>query len=529
MSETTTLDVSQYARLWRGLWWAQHVTMLLALVIGGSLLILAAGQLDALVEAMLRDITGYGSSSIDDALKDSTKKGALTDVAAIYWMAHSALEHSRGSMEAIMVASVVLIGTYVFGCGTFRLRLLTVGLVALAAIAVISGSGLVRVVSAGVLVPGYDPDGGPVQKLADQYAGVICFFILVISLLLLIVQGVLALRLWRHRLRRDLPPTHQMTRSFGVNLAIPQFRIAIMSPAGVTVHLGVLVVLGALLWWFAKWIGQSLVLGLIGLLLLLIWVVFLPMMMVHRGLTGEAVVRYQDFAEMATAGGQSFGLIVLAAVLVAARAVWRMGTRLNLRRRDQIILKDKPPVLLLRSFADDIASIPPNALVPRLFWRRKRLEEMIGKELTQAGPFVAIGKPGERLPQIGAHRLYVAESEWQELVKSYIARSQPIILIAGKTAWVQWELTNILALGRVAELLIVFPRIGNSERAERWQNLKSAFLGTPWSAAADTIDVAGALAIFVCGEGFVAITSRGARESDYQSALRVATYLMARA
>jgi hypothetical protein len=35
------------------------------------------------------------------------------------------------------------------------------------------------------------------------------------------------------------------------------------------------------------------------------------------------------------------------------------------------------------------------------------LEETIGAELARAGPFVAIGKPGERLPQIGAHRLYV--------------------------------------------------------------------------------------------------------------------------
>jgi hypothetical protein len=250
--------------------------------------------------------------------------------------------------------------------------------------------------------------------------------------------------------------------------------------------------------------------------------------MVHRALTGETVARYADVADIITYGTQSARLVVLAAVLVAARSIWRLGTRFNLRRRDQIILTDKPPVLLLRSFVDDVAGIPPNALFPRLFWRPKRLEETIGEELTRAGPFVAIGKPGERLPQIGAHRLYVADSQWQELVKSYIARSQWIILIAGKTMWVQWELADIVAQRRVGQLLIVFPRIADKDRAERWENLKPVFGGTEWSAAADTVDIAGALAIFMRDQSFVVIRSRRAHESDYELALRVAAYLMDR-
>jgi hypothetical protein len=39
-------------------------------------------------------------------------------------------------------------------------------------------------------------------------------------------------------------------------------------------------------------------------------------------------------------------------------------------------------------------------------------------------------------------------------------------------------------------------------------------------------DIAGALAVFVRGEGFVVVRSRAAHESDYESALRVATFLM---
>src|SRR4051794_1892866 len=421
MSETTTLDVSQYARLWRRLWWAQRVGMPLALAIGGILIAIAgfyvAGRLDALAHALISEITGYGS--IEDALKDPAKHDALMNVAACYLMVRSAVEHAPVSMATVATACIVLVGAYLFGFGTFRLRPVIVGLLALVVVAIVSGAGLVKLVGAGALAEGYNPDTGRVQRLADAAAAVICFVVVALSLLLLMAQGVLAFRLWRHRLRRDLPPTRQITQSYGINLAFPQFRTLTMSPWGIIIHLGVLVVLGVLLWSFSESVGYTLAFAPVYLLLLFIWLLFLPLLMVHRALPGETVARYADVVDIIAYGTQSARLVVLAAVLVAARSIWRLGTRFNLRHRDRIILTDKPPVLLLRSFVDDVAGIPPNALFPRLFGRPKRLEETIGEELTRAGPFVAIGKPGERLPQMGAHRLYVADSQWQELVSSY--------------------------------------------------------------------------------------------------------------
>jgi len=219
-------------------------------------------------------------------------------------------------------------------------------------------------------------------------------------------------------------------------------------------------------------------------------------------------------------------LLLLIGVLLLVRSLWRVGKRLNLRHRNEIILRDKPPVLLLRSFTDDVAGISPNMLIPRLFRRRKRLEETIGEQLTGTGPFVAIGRPGERLPQLGANRLYLADSEWQRVVESYIARSDLIIVIAGKTHWVRWELANVLKQDRIAALLIVFPRITEADRNERWQNLKAAFCDTSWSAAMERVDIARALAVFIAADrGIVVVKSRKANQSDYETALRVATYL----
>jgi hypothetical protein len=523
MAETTTLDVSQYARLWRSVWWAQHLVMLLALVVGSVLLgasaLYLAGGLETFANFLIRDTMRQGL----DAAKQEVE---LMYIAVFYWIARGVARDAPATVGSIIATSAVLIATYALGCRTFRLRLLIVHLVALAALAIVLWIAVAQMARAGVHTPEYDPAGGRVERFADQMLATMCVLVLLPALVLLTVQGVLAWRLWRHRLRPELAPTHRMTRSFSRNLAIQRFRMP--SPAGVAIHLGLFTVLGALAWWFSAWVGQTLAYGPISLLALLIWLVFFPMLLVYRASIGEIVVRDGDFAHMVPITQQSGRLAIIAVVLIAVRAIWRVGTRFNLRQRDAIILKDKPPVLLLRSFVDDVAGIPPSALIPRLLWRRKRLEETIGAELTRAGPFVAIGKPGERLPQLGAHRLYVGDADWQNVVTSYITRAEPIILIAGTTTWVSWELANIVALGRMNRLLIVFPRSTDAERTARWQNLKLALDGTPWSMAADAIDITGVLAVFMQAEGFVVIRSRAAHESDYQAALRVATYLMRR-
>ena len=369
MAETTTLDVSRYARLWRSVWWAQHLVMLFALVVGSILLGASAlyltGGLETFANFLIRDTMRQGL----DAAKQEDE---LMYIAVFYWIARGVVRDTPATVTLVIAASAIVVTTYALGCRTFRLRLLIVHLVALAALAIVFWIAVAQMARAGVHTPEYDPAGGRVERFADQMLATMCVLVLLPALVLLTVQGVLAWRLWRHRLRPDLAPTHRMTRSFGHSLAIRRFRMP--SPAGVAIHLGLLGVLGALVWWFSAWVGQTLAHGPFDLLALLIWLVFFPMLMVYRAFIGEIVVRNDDFADIIPIAQRSGRLVIIAVVLIAARAVWRVGTRFNLRQRDHIILKDKPPVLLLRSFVDDVAGIPPNALIPRLLWRRKRLE-----------------------------------------------------------------------------------------------------------------------------------------------------------
>ena len=62
----------------------------------------------------------------------------------------------------------------------------------------------------------------------------------------------------------------------------------------------------------------------------------------------------------------------------------------------------------------------------------------------QIGPFVAIGKPGEPLPELGAARLYVSDDEWQSKVETLLSKSRLIIMRLGKTPGFWWEFERLM-------------------------------------------------------------------------------------
>ena len=457
---------------------------------------------------------------------EAERQYVLAFFAAEFRLARESVGPGLPWAATLVAAFLFELVVYLRGCGRFRLRLLSsslAGLIVLAAVGLLGlGYGLNLAAEGG----GFAPEHIKAQMLLYPYILIIVLSALVIcfvSLVLLALRGIAIVLLWRHRLRPELAPTQRMTRSLGSNLKIPQFAWPRLSLAGFALHACIVLVLLT----FGEWIVGSLIWGSVALFM----VVFVTPLQLLENLfnffTGSPFDFAKTWAFFLFFFKELAQLLPPIGVLLLARALWRVGKRLNLRRRNEIILRDKPPVLLLRSFTDDVVGIPPNALIPRLIRRRKRLEETIGEQLTGAGPFVAIGRPGERLPQLGASRFYLDDSEWQAIVEAFIARSELIIMIAGKTQWIQWELANVLKLDRLAALLIVFPRITEADRNERWQNLKAAFGDSSWSAAMESVDIARALAVFIAADrGIVMVKSRNANQSDYEAALRVATYLM---
>jgi hypothetical protein len=129
----------------------------------------------------------------------------------------------------------------------------------------------------------------------------------------------------------------------------------------------------------------------------------------------------------------------------------------------------RPPILLLRSFADDLMHIKGGARSSdRADLRREGMtfERVIEQQLTPFGPVVAIGRPREALAPLGAARDYVGDETWQGEVETRIRDASVVVLILGQSAGLTWEMSRVAALGQLHKLLVVFPPV--DDLAARW-------------------------------------------------------------
>ena len=135
-------------------------------------------------------------------------------------------------------------------------------------------------------------------------------------------------------------------------------------------------------------------------------------------------------------------------------------------------------VLLLRSFNDDNmkAYFPISYkchLLRRLVWPRERFENIIAftSDLFFEGNLIAIGRPGEAYPQLGALRTYVDDGIWKNEVVRSATRVQKIILIAGSTQGLGWEISKMKQLDLLNKTLMIIPPLNEIESEKRVEQL----------------------------------------------------------
>lgn len=159
---------------------------------------------------------------------------------------------------------------------------------------------------------------------------------------------------------------------------------------------------------------------------------------------------------------QSANRLVQYGVLPIVWGLLALGRRL--RARDalkELEVDPREPIIYLRSFGDDLAPVP-------LSQTGKTIESQLIHKLRKHGPVLAIGTPAEKLPPLGAARLYVSHAEWQEVVKQLTSSAQLVVLRAGSTRGFFWELRHVrdeLAPEKV--VLFVPPGIDYDEFRER--------------------------------------------------------------
>jgi hypothetical protein len=178
----------------------------------------------------------------------------------------------------------------------------------------------------------------------------------------------------------------------------------------------------------------------------------------------------------ATKMGLLAGLALMPFALAGSRLMQRARRTLALRGPEVRAKDRRPPVLLVRSFADDMLELQPRLeYFGRLFRKRVTLEEFVAGRVMSLGPVVAIGKPNEGLSPLGAAREYVFGPGWQARVSSLLDECSWVIGILGGTEGLQWEYEQIVQRSLTRRFIVVVPPATPEVFQERWDILQKAF------------------------------------------------------
>lgn len=227
----------------------------------------------------------------------------------------------------------------------------------------------------------------------------------------------------------------------------------------------------------------------------------------------------------------AIGLAVLAgAVVLLGR--WIFTIRPARRRIQQsrapfayeVLADDKRlPIVVLRSFRSEsevTSGVPPF---------RQRIEEVIVSTVRPYGPVIAIGAPEDELPELGAARAYVpGDNEWTKVALEWIRSARMIVMIAGETPGLAWELERIIEHGQVHKLLVVCPRprifgptVPREARAPfRFAQRINRAIGSAQPLMAEDLD--GVIAMFPGNEGVVLLRDDGNVARSYRLAVETA-------
>lgn len=168
------------------------------------------------------------------------------------------------------------------------------------------------------------------------------------------------------------------------------------------------------------------------------------------------------FAVVAVQGVDALGVGAVLVLVVGASALVFLGIRLFLRAKRfdappaaSVLSDDKrAPVLYLRSFEDDPRVARRMGIAG---FKLNTEEEDIAEIVGTLGPFVAIGRPGEALPYSGAARLYVGEGDWHERVRSLLSLASVVMLRAGDSPGLWWEVEESAKTVKPERLVFLVP------------------------------------------------------------------------
>lgn len=160
----------------------------------------------------------------------------------------------------------------------------------------------------------------------------------------------------------------------------------------------------------------------------------------------------------------------------AAIRAWMKARSLKRPSAKLILESDvRAPAVLLRSFADDDTEIKADNLISGLMRPRIRLEEVIASVMRGFGPVVAVGQPNEPTPRLGGDRDYFQGETWRDGVVRWISLAQTIVVVAGRSPGLLWEIDQIIRSDALSKLIIAFPISSINNKIDTWRYLVNHF------------------------------------------------------
>jgi hypothetical protein len=141
----------------------------------------------------------------------------------------------------------------------------------------------------------------------------------------------------------------------------------------------------------------------------------------------------------------------------------------------------KAPIVYLRSFADENKDHGALGTIKGAFQSKQIALEIPAAASTEQflleqffsniGPYLTIGKPGELIAQTGAARIYKNENEWKPFVVDLLRRAQLVVVRAGASQGLRWEVGKMLSLVPPCRVLVILSGRGKDYQAfVSWAN-----------------------------------------------------------
>jgi hypothetical protein len=167
-----------------------------------------------------------------------------------------------------------------------------------------------------------------------------------------------------------------------------------------------------------------------------------------------------DISDPKNIRGRPYSYILVPYLLFLFIALRRVSKRYRLNPKKMLLTDTREPVLYLRAFYEESV---PNVI----YYDKAGTDETLAKVFKNVGPLVAVGKPSNKQQPLGAIRVYFNDEVWQENVKTLMSMSKLVVIQAGCSPGLEWEIATAIKYLKPQQLLFTFLSWQELEKASR--------------------------------------------------------------